>query len=595
MAVQQTAQLAVQDALRDLACRLDAAAWGTKTEIKQAFCDHYGWTLQRLHRELSKVGWQSGRKRRADAGTTSQDTASLTALGATLRLGVRKNGKATMETPNARALLAANGHRFDVSNSRINQLLRQRKLDLASQRQASPHVNLRSLHPNHVHMVDPSLCLLFYTPDGKQHMIRDDEAYKNKPEFLERVGELKCWRYVLVDHYSNTVIVRYYQSKGETQANLYDFLLYCWQKLGDRLFHGVPLLLVWDKGSANTASAIKNALRALQVATYEHKAGNPRAKGGVEEANNRVEKLFESRLQYEPVQSIDELNTAAEKWVLAYNADCIPEYDARLKRPGMARGFARFEIWQRIRRDQLRLLPDLEVCRFLLTAEPQSRKVRPNLTITFVHPVAKQSLTYDLRHVDGVYPRQEVMVSPLVMGDACQVIVGITDYRGETAEHIIEPVQFNEAGFRVDAPVWGEAFDKMPDTPIEKAGKAADRAAYPDMTQEEIEKSKEKKAKPFGGLDAHTHLGKVYLPSYMDRPGTELEVPNRAQVEIKPLSHIQACRALVGKLGRSLSAEENAWIRATFPNGVPEEELPDLATRLNQPIEMQRPGLAVVK
>lgn len=186
MGLQEPGNLLLSDELRNLARRLDRAKYGEKGAIKKDFRTLVGWSHQKLHRELKKVGYDTGRKRRADAGTTSQDTASLTALGAAIRLGVRKNGKATMETPNARALLAANGHRFNVSNGRINHLLRERKLDLASQRQASPHVNLRSLHPNHVHMVDPSLCLLFYTPDGKQHMIRDDEAYKNKPEFLER-------------------------------------------------------------------------------------------------------------------------------------------------------------------------------------------------------------------------------------------------------------------------------------------------------------------------------------------------------------------------------------------------------------------------
>lgn len=409
------------------------------------------------------------------------------------------------------------------------------------------------------------------------------------------MGELKCWRYVLVDHYSNTVIVRYYQSKGETQTNLYDFLLYCWSQVAGRPFHGMPKLLVWDKGSANTASAIKNALKALQIEAYEHQAGNPRAKGAVEEANNRVEKLFESRLLYEPVPSIDALNNAVDAWCNAYNADRIPEYDARLRRRGMPLPLARFEIWQRIRVEQLRILPELEVCRYLLSAEPKPRKVRPNLSITFAHPIAKRSLEYDLRALDGVYPKLEVMVSPLVMDGGHQVFVQVADYKGDVTEHLVEPVPFDEMGMRLDSPVWGEKFDRMPDTPVEQAGKAADRAAYPGLSDEDIGKAKNKRTAPFGGLDAHSHLGDVYLPEYMNRPGTELDVPHRARVEIKPLSHIQACRALVGKLGRSLSAEENAWIRETFPEGVPEEELLNLALRLAQPRESQRPGLAVVK
>lgn len=594
--MQQTATLNMIDALRELACQLDAAPHGTKGEIKEQFCDLYDWSMNKLHLELKKIGWDSGRKRRCDAGTTSQNEDDLIKLGAVLRLGVRKNKKATMEIPNAMSMLAENGAEFSVSPGRAAELLRQRNLDAKSQAQATPHISLRSLYPNHVHLVDPSLCLLYYSPDGKQHIIRDDEAYKNKPEFIERVGELKCWRYVLVDHFSNTVIVRYYQAKGETQANLFDFLLYCWQKLDARPFHGVPTLMVWDKGSANTSSAIKNALRLMNVDTYEHMAGNPRAKGAVEEANNRVEKLFESRLRFEPVNSVAELNQAVEAWTNAYNANAIPHYDARLKRRGMLKPLARYEIWQRIRTDQLRVLPPVEVCRWLLSAEPKPRKVRADMTITFVHPVAKESLSYDLRGIPNVYPRQSVLVSPLVMGDLPRVIVTVEDYTGEAIEHVLEPIAFDGfSGQRLDSPVWGEEFRAQQDTNVETAGKTADQAAYPNKTAEQIAKAKGKET-PFGGLDAHTHLGDVFVPDYMDKRGTELDVPNRSRVEVKPLSHIQACRALVGNLGRSLSAEENAWIRSTFPSGIPEEELPALATRLRDRNAAQTggPGLAIV-
>ncbi len=593
MAITESPDLIYQDELRQLARKLDAAGHGKKGAIKKRFMDLYDVHLQTLHRQLKNIGWTSGRKRRSDAGSTSMDQETLVELSAALKAGVRKNGKATMEIPNARALLAANGREFKVGNSQLRNLLRQQKMDLATQKQPTPHTNMRSLHPNHVHQVDPSLCLLYYSPDGKQRVMRDDEIYKNKPEFIEQVGNLKCWRYVLTDHYSNTVLVRYYQAKGETQENLYDFLLWCWMRVEGRPFHGLPKLLVWDKGSANTSSAIKQALKAFPVEHYEHEAGNPRAKGSVEGANNLVEKLFESRLLYEPVCSVDELNAAAEAWQNAYNADCIPEYDAKLRRKGMRVPMARFDIWQRIRQEQLRLLPDIEICRYLLTAKPESRLVRGDMKISFVHPVAKRSIEYDLRGVDGVYPRLKVMVSPLVMGGEFKVIVAIEDYQGELIEHVIDPVAFDEMGMPVDAPVWGQDFKSQPDTEVEQVGKKADEAAYPNKDQKEIKKAKNKREAPFGGLDAHSHLKDVYTPDYLVKRGTELHVPDRSRVEVKPLTHIEICRSLVGKMGRSLTTEENQWIRSSYPDGMPEEELPALAERLSKP-QTQRPGLAVV-
>lgn len=596
MAVNAPTDLALAQDLTRLARQLDKTGHGDKGTMKRAFCDLHGWSLQKLHQELKRIGWRSGRKRREDAGSTCQDEAAITELGSALRQGVRKNGKATMEIPNARSILAANGRDFKVSNGRLGTLLRQRRLDARTQREPTAHTTLRSLHPNHVHQVDPSLCLLYYTPGGEQRLIRDDEAYKNKPEFIERIGELKCWRYVLVDHYSNVTLVRYYQAKGETQANLYDFLLWCWGRLEGRPFHGVPMLLVWDKGSANTSSAIRIALKALNVETYEHQAGNARAKGAVEEGNNRVEKLFESRLKYEPVHSVAELNAAAEAWCNAYNADAIPHYDARLRRRGMARHLARYDVWQHIRQEQLRLLPDPEVCRYLLSAEPKPRKVRPDLTVSFVHPQIGESRSWDVRGVEGVYPRLEVMVSPLVMGDRPRLIVAVEDYKGDITEHLVEPVRCDPlSGQRLDSPVWGEAFDRPPDTVADRAGKAADRAAYPDLRDEEIKKARDKNAAPFGGLDAHSHLGEVYVPDYLDKRGTELHVPDRARVEVKPLSQIEAAKLLRARMGEEWKPEYFARLGEWYPQGVPEAELAAVEARLLGDAQAQRAGLSVVK
>ncbi len=594
MGIAEPAALAVQDAVRSLARDLDAAGHGEQGELVDEFSRLWGWSRGKIYRELGKVGWTSGRKPRADRGETSQDLAVLDDVCATLKYGVRKNGKATMHTPNAISLLSQNGREIAVSNGRINQLLRVRQMNLAAQKHDRAVQPTRSLHPNHVHQVDPSLCLVYYLPDGSQHIIRDDEFYKNKLENVAKI-KLKVWRYVLVDHYSNSTLVRYYQAKGENQANLFDFLLYCWNKRDGRLLHGVPKILVWDKGSANTASAIKNALRALQVNPIEHKAGNARAKGSVENGNNRVECLFESRLRYEPVADVEALNTAAESWYNAYNADAIPGYDARLQRKYMAEPKARYALWQMIRKEQLRILPDIDLCRMLLSADPAERKVGPDLTVSFKHPTTKQREHYDVSQIPGIFVSALVKISPLVYGDA-EVLVTVSDYKGEETTHIVKPLERDEvSGFRQDAAVFGEEFKAQPDTSIEKAGKAADRAAFPGLSQEEIEKAKDKNATPFGGLDAHSHLKHVSAAAFMDRPGEALHVPNRLQVEVKPLTYTQAAIQLRGMLGRALASDENTRMREWYPDGVPEEMLREIADRLEGKGFEQAPRLAVVK
>lgn len=594
MALFEPAHLTAQDDIRALARRLDDTPHTQRGAVVEEFAGLHNWSTGTVYRKLKTIGWSSGRRPRADRGTTSQDLAVLDDLCATIKIGVRENGKATMHTPNAVSMLSQNGREIVVSNSRINTLLKARQMNLAAQSQDRAAQPMRSLHPNHVHQVDPSLCMVYYLPDGSQHIIRDDEFYKNKLENVAKL-KMKVWRYVLTDHYSNATIVRYYQAKGETQANLFDFLLYCWKKQEGRLMHGVPKILLWDKGSANTAGAIKNALRALQVKPIEHKARNPRAKGSVENGNNRVECLFESRLRYEPVENVEQLNAAAERWYNAYNADAIPNYDARLNRKYMAEPTARYALWQMIRKEQLRILPEVALCRLLLSADFVERHVTTELTVSFKHPSTKRREHYAVAHLPGIFATQTVKVSPLVYGDA-EVLVSVVDYKGEETTHIVKPIEGDRvSGFAAGAAVIGEEFKSQPDTTIEQAGKAADRAAYPGLNQEDIEKAKNKNAVPFGGLDAHSHLADVAAPSFMDRPGEALHVPNRVQIEIKPLNQTQAAMRLREMLGRIVGPDERAKLAEWYPEGIQAEMLQEAADRLEGKIVEQAPRLVAVK
>ncbi|MDP2091959.1 MAG: hypothetical protein Q8K17_03055, partial [Pseudohongiella sp.] len=137
---------------------------------------------------------------------------------------------------------------------------------------------------------------------------------------------------------------------------------------------------------------------------------------------------------------------------------------------------------------------------------------------------------------------------------------------------------------RVDAPVWGEDFQSMPDTVQDVNRKAANRNAYPDKTDEEIEKLKRKNVAPFGGLDAHSHLANVYKPSYMPRLGTDIDLPNTNLLETKPLSTLEAAKRLRSSIGRALTPEENQLIRDRFPTGVPVAEFDVLLKLISNPL-----------
>ncbi len=378
--------------------------------------------------------------------------------------------------PLARSVLQANGYEFQVGDTRLRTLLREKKMDAKSQTQPSAAQRMRSLHPNHVHMVDPSLCLIYYAPDGTQKVIRDDEAYKNKP-FLEGKEHLKVWRYVLTDHYSGSLSVRYYQAAGESMVNLWDFVLYAWGPKGDPMyqFHGLPKLLVCDPGSANVSRPMVRALRSLRVEMVAHLPGNPRAKGSVEGGNNLVELGLESRLRFEPVHSVDELNALAERWCAAYNANQIEGLDTRLTRMGRKMG-SRLELWHHIGADQLNELPEPELCRLLLTYDEVTRKLDNHLSFSYDHPRAGRRF-YSMYSQPGLLAGSEVTVQPvLTEADPLVLVSWRVGFEDTTVE--VLPIEQDAAGFAADAAVWGQEYKRPRDTPNEAARKVLTLEAH---------------------------------------------------------------------------------------------------------------------
>lgn len=587
----------LRDYLADVALRLDAVPHGQGGGLVEAVCGHLGWSPAKLYARLRKdVGWSSGRKARSDKGSTSVSVDSLEKLSAAQRESLRANGKQILFTPDGAQILGANGVDLPVSNGQLNRLMRARKLNVGAQRQANPVQSLRSEHPNHVHEVDPSLCVLYYLK-GKQAIMEADQFYKNKWENYAKIV-LKVWRYVLWDHASSLIALRYFEARGENPATLFEFLMWAWGHQPGREFHGVPKIMLWDKGSANTSASIQALCDALEVRTLTHKAGAARVKGGVEGANNLVEIKFESRLKLEPVHTVEELNAAALAWQNAFNADLIPRQDNRLVRNNIMLG-ARYDLWRLIRAEELRTLPDnaVEVCRPLLEGREETRKVSPKLSVSFRHPRAERAMVYHLAGLDGICVGDEVRVRPLLFGE-CAIHIRARKYNGEDLIYRVEPeMNFDRFGRPAEAPVIGEEYKSLPDTAIEKAAKRMDQLAYPDQ---DADKARAKQEAPFGGqLNAHSHLADIYLPTAMPRRGSEINVPLRAQVEIKPMTHFQAAgllKALLAEQGAEWTGAHYQRLVAGWPDGVLEQDIEQVAAALRGPEEstQQRPMLALV-
>jgi hypothetical protein len=299
----------------DAAERLRAAPHGGRTGLVKALAEAKGISVHTAYQRLETYGgWTSGRAPRA--GKSALKLEALKTVAGIYKEGRRENGKQVMTIAGACSIAEQSGVEIPVSNSQVARLMRGERMDRRSQDLADTFNQMRSDHPNHVHQIDPSLCLLVYMK-GRQQIIRESEFYKNKLDVADI--KLKVWRYVRTDHASGVLDVRYIETAGENQRALFEFLMWTWGKQAGRVGHGVPRVLVWDKGSANTAHGIGHLLEALDVEAFAHEAETPWVKGQVEKGNDIVERQFESRLRFEPVNSCAELNAAAQAWSAAFS------------------------------------------------------------------------------------------------------------------------------------------------------------------------------------------------------------------------------------------------------------------------------------
>ncbi|NRA22570.1 MAG: transposase family protein, partial [Oceanospirillaceae bacterium] len=531
-----------------------------------------------LYRKLKTAGYNSGRKTRADKGSSSVDVGTLELFACIQKFAIRNYGIVTLNAPLAVAIAKNNGVEISVTSGQVNRLLKARKMGTAQQKQDRPHIHMRALYPNHVHEVVPALCIVYYLR-GKQHMMADDAFYKNKLDNYAKIL-FKVWRYVLYDRASSMIIPWYVESAGESQENLADFLLFAWSKQKGRAFHGVPRILLWDKGSANTSAAIKSMLDGLEVEHLTHQAGSPRVKGGVEGANNIVETHFECLLRFEPVTNIAALNSAANAWANAYNANLIPHYDSRLRRIGLVKPMPRLDLWLRISDAQLRTLPAENICRQLMQGKQETRVIAADLTVKYKHPCLSNSVTYCLNEVEGICVGDKIAIKPLVFGDEGHIAITVGHYNGESTLHHIAPVlDFDQYGQHLNGAIIGQTFTSHRDTVTDTAAKALDKAAYGDMDIIDIKKAKAKQAKPYAnfndgaGIKTHSLLNGIQLPSYLLRTGTEIKPSNVITESELSLNTTQAAQRVRSAMGTAYHREYLRYLKQHYATGINESQL----------------------
>lgn len=579
---------AMIDALLDVHSRAHAAGHGGRSTVYADACQRLGMSRATLLRKLKEVAVKPERKRRSDAGEVSLARDEAVLISALLMDSLRKNTKRLLSIGQAVELLRANGEvRAEavdsdgvvrpLSVSAIARALRAYGLHPDQLLRPAPHTELRSLHPNHVWQIDASLCVLYYLKARSEResglQVMDAKRfYKNKPANLARIAADRVWSYEVTDHYSGPIFANYVMG-AESAANLAESFILATQQRGSDPFYGVPFILMMDMGSANTSGAFKNLARRLGVELIAHAPENARATGQVENARNIIERSFESGLRLKPVADLDELNAAARKWARWYNASKIHS----------RHGKTRFDAWMEIRPEQLRLV-DGDLARELLTHAPETRKVSGTLTVQF------DGREFDVRAVPRVMVGEALQVTYNPYKPDCAVIVD-RDAEGNELLHTVEQVARGAGGFRDDAPVIGEAFNRLADTLADTNRKLVERVAMGAETDEEAAATRKTRTASFGGrIDPDKVIDITPVPTFLPRRGTDLTpaTTTASAVAERVLNPFEVATELLRR-GVTLSAERHAQIAAWYPDGVPESELDPLQHRLTV-----RAGLRVV-
>ena len=530
---------------REMTARLSVAVNGEKDRIIAEYSAMTGKSAATLYRIAAKHGFASGRKARCDKGNlrcgiTDEQLQFISALISETRREVKGT---ILPLSEAMQIAIDNGVIADgqISEARLQAILRERDMNSTALNAVDPSIRMASLHPNHVHVFDASICIQYYLKENKGLRIMDERDFREKKPASFAKIKRRLFRLILADHFSHHLYVKYYETSGENQLMTYDFLTSAWrgghhEKLP---FRGVPWFLLMDAGSANVAKGIMGLLSRLEIETPKNLPHNPRRQGSAEVAQNIVETHFEARLRLEPAATIADLNAWVTDWLVVWNGT----------RKHRRHGMTRTGCWLTIRQEQLRDLPSDEILRDLYAEPEVTRTVRQDNTVGF------RGETYRVKHIEGIRPGKKVQVI-LRPYDWPSVGVAYGD-----VEYLVSPVGSLAGGFSADAAIIGQEFKAQPDTRVMTARKANENMAYGEV--------KAKDAAPFGQtLQVFGHQSDKVPAVPMPRRGVPIEVGrDMAAIEVPIMEAFKQIRAAGVTITPALNTELRSELGESVPVG----------------------------
>jgi hypothetical protein len=542
--------------IREMVDDLNGAKNGERNTVMKKYRNMTGKSIQTLYRIAGQNGYISGRKRRCDKQRSGINELQILFVSGLVHASSREIKGPIMDVKTALSIAEDNNiiEPGSISASWMQSLLREREINRSALNTPRPSSRMRSLHPNHVHVLDASVCIQYYLKGKKGlQIMREDKFYKNKWENFAKVKK-KLIRYILADHFSHTLYVKYYYTGGETQENLYDFLLSAWAggKHDKFPFRGVPLCMLWDKASANVSHAIREFLKRLDIEIPPGLPDNPRRQGSAEVAQNLVESKFESRLKFQPAYSVNELNEWALDWCVWFNGT---QRHTRHRMP-------RTECWLGIKKEELRELPEPEMLHYLFANPEADRTVKSDYTISFAYK-HHGSKDYRLKHIPGIIPNRskvKVILRPFHWPE-----IGVIY---DDKEYLVKPMEKVAGGFSAHSAIIGQEFKAMPETVTQQAVKQMDSLAYGEHQG--------KDAVPFEGITVFGNQADKVDTTYIPRRGATLNITGNNAFLDKEIPIMTLFSKLRKKMGR-ISPELNRAVRETYGSTITLAEADRLA------------------
>lgn len=572
---------------------LEEAGHGERGQIIDRASEFLSMSKATVYRRLDKVGWDSGRKTRSDRGEICVDKELALKAAGMLRTATRATGKQTLPLTTVREILKENG--LGIENEKgeiimphattISRAMERYGCHPEQVKKGSPSQSMRSLHPNHVWQLDASVCVIFYLPKGKVEVMDEAKYYKNKPENLKKAERARVIRWAITDHYSSAIFCRYTLGAEDSVSAISVLIEAMCARNDDDIFHGAPLILYSDKGTAFTSRMMQSFLKRLGIQHITHEPGNPRATGQVEQAHNIIETQFEGRLRFMAIADLETLNARLNDWLIAWNANQV---HSRHKR-------TRNQMWLTITAEQLRVPESVEALKALVASPAVDRQVPGSLILDYTIKGLEQK-RYNLRHIPGIYIGQKIGIS-VNPYEAPALDVIITAPDGEESIYTIKPFDTDRAGFDLSAPVIGQEFKAPADTATDKAIKSMDKNAYNATSLEEAKKARAKNTPAYQDIDIMADVSASRKPTYFKKSGTDLAVDGREREEA-PMSLVQSARILkplVENAGLEWGAEKMQYLSENYKDGVKERELDSIVEFfLSQEMGEEREFLKVV-